>query len=52
MAQAGDSRVPVTGAFINLGALNVPVALGGIAILKATLVMLFGLRLSDYLSRG
>ena len=69
--------VTVTVAFINLGALNFPVALG-IAILKATLVILFfmhvkyssqmtklicggafffllvlfGLTLSDYLSRG
>ncbi|MBI2827654.1 MAG: cytochrome C oxidase subunit IV family protein [Acidobacteria bacterium] len=67
----------VTAAFINLGSLNFPVALG-IAILKATLVILFfmhlkyssrltklicgtaffflvilfGLTLSDYLSRG
>jgi|SRR5215204_24888 cytochrome c oxidase subunit 4 len=69
--------ITVSVAFINLGALNFPVALG-IAILKATLVILFfmhvkyssrltklicggaffflivlfGLTLSDYLSRG
>ena len=69
--------VTVSVAFVNLGALNFPVALG-IAILKATLVILFfmhvkyssqltklicgtaffflvilfGLTLSDYLSRG
>ena len=69
--------ITVTVAFINLGALNFPVALG-IAIVKATLVILFfmhvkyssqmtklicgsaffflivlfGLTLSDYLSRG
>jgi len=71
------TAITVTVAFINLGALNFPVALG-IAILKATLVILFfmhvkysssmtklicggafffliilfGLTLSDYLSRG
>jgi cytochrome c oxidase subunit 4 len=71
------TAVTVTVAFINLGALNFPVALG-IAILKATLVILFfmhvkyssqltklicgtaffflvilfGLTLSDYMSRG
>jgi cytochrome c oxidase subunit 4 len=71
------TAITVTIAFINLGALNFPVALG-IAILKATLVILFfmhvkyssrltklicgtaffflvilfGLTLSDYLSRG
>ena len=71
------TTVTVAVAFINLGALNFPVALG-IAILKATLVILFfmhvkyssrltklicgtaffflvilfGLTLSDYLSRG
>jgi len=71
------TAVTVTVAFINLGGLNFPVALG-IAILKATLVILFfmhvkyssrltklicgtafffllvlfGLTLSDYLSRG
>jgi cytochrome c oxidase subunit IV len=71
------TAVTVTIAFINLGPLNFPVALG-IAILKATLVILFfmhvkyssqltklicgtaffflfvlfGLTLSDYLSRG
>ena len=71
------TAITVSIAFINLGALNFPVALG-IAILKATLVILFfmhvkyssrltklicgtaffflvilfGLTLSDYLSRG
>jgi len=71
------TAVTVAVAFINLGALNFPVALG-IAILKATLVILFfmhvkyssrltklvcgtaffflivlfGLTMSDYLSRG
>ena len=71
------TAITVTVAFINLGPLNFPVALG-IAILKATLVILFfmhvkyssrltklicgsafffllvlfGLTLSDYLSRG
>jgi cytochrome c oxidase subunit 4 len=71
------TAITVTVAFINLGALNLPVALG-IAIVKATLVILFfmhvkytsrltklicgtaffflmvlfGLTLSDYLSRG
>jgi cytochrome c oxidase subunit 4 len=71
------TAITVTVAFINLGALNFPVALG-IAILKATLVILFfmhvkyssrltklicgtafffllilfGLTLSDYMSRG
>src|SRR6185503_19470254 len=71
------TAITVTIAFINLGSLNFPVALG-IAILKATLVILFfmhvkyssrltklicgtaffflvilfGLTLSDYLSRG
>ena len=71
------TAVTVSVAFINLGALNFPVALG-IAILKATLVILFfmhvkyssrltklicgtafffliilfGLTLSDYMSRG
>jgi cytochrome c oxidase subunit 4 len=71
------TAITVTVSFINLGSLNLPVALG-IAILKATLVILFfmhvkyssrltklicgtaffflmvlfGLTLSDYLSRG
>ena len=45
------TAITVSVAFINLGTLNFPVALS-IAVLKATLVILFGLTLSDYLSRG
>ena len=45
------TAITVAVAFVNLGSFNFPVAIG-IAVTKATLVILLGLSLTDYLSRG